>query len=108
METQESDMVENTVRAGDVAVTEPDGHVVADEWFGVDPDGSVGLTVVEALAEVRGVSPTEMNPPLWNVVDLEALDALFDGGSADCRVRFSVDDALVTVTDDLVHVRVTD
>ena len=106
MKVQESDMVEDTTRAVDGAVTEPDGRVATNERFEVGPDRSVGLAVVEALAETRGVSPTEMNPPLWNVVDLEALDGLFDGGSNDCRVTFSVDDALVTVTGDMVHVRI--
>ncbi|SDK03642.1 HalOD1 output domain-containing protein [Natronorubrum texcoconense] len=32
--------------------------------------------VVEAVAQKEGVSPTELSPPLFNVVDPEALDAL--------------------------------
>jgi hypothetical protein len=101
-------MVENTARTGEVAAMESDGSVARGERSGIGSDRSVGLAVVEELAESQGVSPTELDTPLWKVVDLEALEALFDGGSTDCRVVFTVDDSLVTVTEDGVRVQSTD
>lgn len=66
-----------------------------------DPDdGKVSLAVVEALADAWGVSLLDIDPPLYDVVDLEALDALFDtpGNVTDGHVVFTVDDSEVTVT----------
>jgi len=73
--------------------------------------GAVSLAVVEALAEARGVSPLELDPPLFDAVDPEALDGLFAASDAisDGRVVFTVDDHEVTVTaDDDVYVRSID
>lgn len=33
--------------------------------------------IVEEVAELEGVSPTELSPPLYSVIDTEALDQLF-------------------------------
>lgn len=41
-------------------------------------DGPPSETVVRALTEAEGEEPTEMRP-LYDVIDLEALDALFRG-----------------------------
>lgn len=101
-------MGENTARTGEVAALGSDGSVARSERSGVSSDRSVGLAVVEELAAAQGVSPTELDTPLWKVVDLEALEALFDGSSTDCRVVFTVDGTLVTVTDDGVRVQPTD
>lgn len=38
---------------------------------------SISLKVVEKVAEREGTDPTELHPPLHNVVNTEALDALF-------------------------------
>lgn len=62
---------------------------------------SVSLTVVEALASAKGVSPLEIEQPLYGSVDPEALDALFDpvdGAESSGRVVFTVDAYEVTVT----------
>lgn len=40
--------------------------------------------VVEALADAKGVDPLELDP-LYEVIDPDALDALFDGAAADGR-----------------------
>lgn len=37
--------------------------------------------VVEAVAREEGVSPVELSPPLYSVVDSEALDALVQAGA---------------------------
>ena len=52
-------------------------------------------TVIRALADVRGVPPAEMDLCLYDVVDPEAIDALFGAnadrpGQANVCVRFSV------------------
>jgi hypothetical protein len=73
--------------------------------------GAVSLAVVEALAEARGVSPLELDPPLFDAVDPEALDELFAASDAVSkgRVVFTVDDHEVTVTaDDDVYVEPVD
>jgi hypothetical protein len=55
-------------------------------------------TVVETLASVEGVSPTELDEPLFSSVDPDALDSLFTG--SDGRVTFVHDGYLVTVSSD--------
>lgn len=65
-------------------------------------DDSVSLTVIEALAEARGVRPMDIDTPLYDAVDPEALDALFDTDDAttSARVVFEIDEFEVTVTSD--------
>lgn len=62
-------------------------------------DDSVSRSVVETIAEVEGVSPTELTPPLYEVVDPEALDDLF-AASSPGRVEFSYKSYEVTVDGD--------
>lgn len=70
------------------------------------PDGSrrASAAVVEAVAETKGVRPEAIGQPLNDVVDPDALDALFatrrdgtprSGGT----VSFTLADVVVTVTD---------
>lgn len=74
-----------------------------------DADGSVSMAVVDALAEARGVSPLEMKEPLYDAVDPDALDNLFESGSDTLksgRVVFTTSGYEVTVTArDEVYVR---
>lgn len=45
---------------------------------------SVSEAIVEAVADREGVAPTELEPPLFEAVNPDALDALFaDIGPAD-------------------------
>lgn len=66
-------------------------------------DGSLSTTVVLAVSRARGVEPTEL-PPLAEVIDPDALDALFepDGREAlvDARIRFEFADRTVCVRRD--------
>ncbi len=74
-----------------------------------DSDGTVSSVVVEALAEAEGTTPTGLTTPLYEAVDPDALDRLFETGSASAsgRVEFSYADYRVTVTvDDDVYVYV--
>lgn len=40
------------------------------------PPRSVAEMVIEMISEAEGESPTEITPPLYDVVDPEALDAV--------------------------------
>ncbi len=56
--------------------------------------------VVQALAAYEGVAGTELSPPLYDVIDPEALDALFQGErSVDApTVSFTYNDCRVRIT----------
>ena len=61
--------------------------------------------VVRAVAAYEGVEPTKFEEPLYDVIDLEALDSLFterpNGDSrSDGRVVFTYGDYEVTVSSD--------
>ena len=43
-------------------------------------DHDIGLQIVEAVAEQEGTDPLEVTPPLHDVVDAEALEALVRSG----------------------------
>lgn len=61
---------------------------------------SISLRVIEALADATGADAHELEP-LYNVVDPEALDRLFNSSSnADVRVEFEYDGSLVGVRSD--------
>lgn len=42
--------------------------------------GEVGATIVERIADREGVDPVELDVPLYDAVDADALDALIGGG----------------------------
>jgi hypothetical protein len=69
-----------------------------------DPTGEEPLsaTVIRAVAAAKGVDPTDCDLELYEAVDLEALDTLFEGRSRDGRWRFefSIADHLVVVEGD--------
>lgn len=74
-----------------------------------DGDGAVSSVVVEALVEAEGTAATGLTTPLYEAVDPDALDRLFETGSAGAsgRVEFPYADYRVTVTvDDDVYVYV--
>lgn len=55
-------------------------------------DESINQTVIFAVAEARGVDPTELETPLFRAVDPDALERLLSGadrpGSANTLVGF--------------------
>lgn len=51
--------------------------------------GSVGVEVAERIANCEGVDPTDLEPPLNESVDLEALDTLLQSTRPDATVRFN-------------------
>lgn len=65
---------------------------------------SVSQAVIEAVARAEGVEPTELTPPLYEIVDPDTLDALFaspsTGGLRDGRLTFTYNRSEVTVSGD--------
>lgn len=61
----------------------------------------VSVAIVEAVAAAEGVDPVELTPPLYEVVDTDALDRLFAPNSqralADGRSNFSYKGYTITV-----------
>ncbi len=68
-----------------------------DAISGDDAD-TLGMTIVEAVADATGVDPLDLEP-LYNVIDQEALVSLFQAGATG-EVRFSYHGCAVTVTAD--------
>lgn len=69
------------------------------------PDGSLALAVVDAIAEREGVDPTDLDVPLYDAIDPDALENLFPvdaGGRPRCRghVTFAYGTHCVRVTSD--------
>jgi hypothetical protein len=71
--------------------------------YHVDEFSSVGVKIVEAIAEVNEVEETEVTP-LYTAVDVDALTDLFANTAGTIRttghVTFEVDDCQVTVFSD--------
>ena len=70
------------------------------------------LAIVERVAEREGVSSVELNPPLFDVIDPDALDAFFESSNAGtsptgAHVSFSYCGYDVRVEDD-GHVTITE
>ena len=71
-------------------------------------DDGVSIAVVYAVAATRGVDPLEV-PPLYDWIDPEALDALFDqaivptadGRNRHVEFRYDGHDVTISATDDL-------
>lgn len=67
-------------------------------------DGPVSVAVVEALAAVEEVRPMEVDVRLYDYLDTDALDKLFDHAGVNGRggwtIEFSVDGYDVTVSGD--------
>lgn len=63
-------------------------------------NGSSGLTatLVDRIAELRGVDPTDPGFCLYEDVDLEALELLFHRSAGPLETRFRVEDLHVTVS----------
>ncbi|MEY7851462.1 HalOD1 output domain-containing protein [Natrarchaeobius sp. A-rgal3] len=60
--------------------------------------------VVETVARKEGVSPTELSPPLFSVVDPDALDSLVQAGSdsnpEEVEIEFTYLDYVVQIRND--------
>lgn len=67
----------------------------------IDGDRCISQAVVETVADAKGVSPLDVRATLNDVVDVDALDAIFrrqsGGAHCDARVSFAYADCDVTV-----------
>lgn len=63
------------------------------------PEPELSVRLPEKLAAHRGVDPTELSPPVGDVIDVEALETLVTGGhgTAPTTVSFEYDALTVTV-----------
>jgi hypothetical protein len=64
---------------------------------------SVSARVIEAIAEHERLDPLDVDPPLAEVIDTDALDAIIGGaapGLADITVQFSHNGCRVHVSSD--------
>lgn len=62
------------------------GGTLGDE---LDSRETTSEAVIRAVAAAAGVDPVELTPPLYDVVDPEALDALVENGSDSIRISFT-------------------
>jgi hypothetical protein len=75
-----------------------DEYVLRDEYDPTD-DESLSERVVRCVAATTDTCPTQLSP-LYDVVDADALDALFPPhSSAPCRISFRYEGVAVTVVD---------
>ena len=92
--------------APDPPLKSPDGGRLSRR---VDSNERISTAVVMAVAEVLGVEPTTLTPPMHDVIDAEALDRLFERSSESAtglRVEFEVYGCRVAVDGDRrLHVR---
>lgn len=61
----------------------------------------VSTRVLEAVADYNGVDPLELRPPLYEIIDPEALEALFAptaaGAERNGRIEFTYADCRITL-----------
>lgn len=63
-------------------------------------DDTISGAVIEAIAEAEGTDVIELSPPLYEVIEPEALEHLFDGHSTLGKVVFTYNGCEVSVFDD--------
>lgn len=75
--------------------------VASESLYTADRSEPLSQVVVEAVASAEGVDPLDLEVPLYDAVDPDALDALFrSGATVDGRVEFEYHGYEVTVTGD--------
>jgi hypothetical protein len=72
---------------------------VSSRRYTVDPDEPVDVAVVCAVAEAKGVEPTELDQQLNDVVDADALQQLFVSSDDSLSATFFLDGYRITVFD---------
>jgi hypothetical protein len=73
--------------------------VESPDVYEPEPEETVCDTVLRALADSRGVDPTSLGFRLYDVIEPDALDRLFDsqGDAAGRRVSFTAADRRVVI-----------
>ncbi|WP_204366142.1 HalOD1 output domain-containing protein [Halosimplex carlsbadense] len=64
-----------------------------------EPSEQISIDVIETIADATGTDPLTMEPPLYEVVDTDALDALYESG-ATATVEFEYNGHSVVVDGD--------
>lgn len=85
-------MLERTLKLG-----------VSDIQFKTHSSEPVSTKVLDEVAAFKGTEPTELQPPLYDVIDPDALDSLFSergGSSHGGRISFAYSDCEVVVESD--------
>jgi len=59
-------------------------------------DATVVQRVIEALAEAEGIDPLELDPPLYEAIETDALESLA-GHDGEWALQFTVDGHVVAV-----------
>lgn len=67
--------------------------------YDVDEDEPLDVAIAYAIGVVEGVDPQDVEPPLHDAVDPEALERIFESATGDTRARFVVGAYDVTVED---------
>jgi hypothetical protein len=73
--------------------------VESPDVYEPEPEETVCDTVLRAVADSKGTDPTRLDVQLYDVIEPDALDRLFDsrGGATGRRVSFTVGDRRVVV-----------
>lgn len=77
--------------------------VVLDSHLETRTNESPSDTILRKVAAVKETEPTELDSPLYDVIDPDALNTLFagrNGSSGDGRVSFRYNDCEVSVESD--------
>lgn len=77
------------------------------ENHGQDEGRRTSTRVIEAVARREGISPASLQPPLYEVVDPDALDEMFRNAHDGTRVIVEYYGYEIEVTSDFVRVRST-
>lgn len=72
---------------------------VSSRRYTVDPDEPVDVAVVCAVAEAKGVEPTDLDQRLNDVVDADAFQRFFASGDDSLSATLFLDGYRVTVFD---------
>lgn len=54
----------------------------------MNDEGEVPLRILERIANREGVTPIDMHPPLYQSIDMDALESLLESGDATLSVSF--------------------
>lgn len=63
-------------------------------------DQSPVVSIIEAVADAKGVGPDELDTPIQEHVELEAIELLADHDAASWTLSFELPEHNVTVTSD--------
>ena len=66
----------------------------------VSRGSSICQTIVESIAEAEGTDPIELTPPLYEVIDPDSLESLFDNKQALGKIIFNYNSYQVSVFPD--------